>query len=77
MGWGTLGEVRDGSGDPRGCPGRFVGPSGRSETGWGTLGEVRDGRWTLRAVWDCLGTLGEVQNGSGDPRRGEGRVEGP
>ena len=40
---GTLGEVRDGSGDPPYNPGRVGGPSGRSGTGQGTIGEVRDG----------------------------------
>ena len=39
-GWGTLKEVRHGSGDPWGCPGRVVVPSGRSRTGQLTLGEV-------------------------------------
>ena len=56
-GWGILGEVRDGLGDPRACPGRIGGPSGRSGTGRGnleevreTLGEIRDGRGTLEKV---------------------------
>ena len=43
MGRGTLREVWDGSEEPRGGPGRFVGPSDRSGTGRGTLVEVRDG----------------------------------
>ena len=60
MVWGTLGEVRDGSGDPRGGPGQIVGPSGRSRTGQRTLKEVRDGS----------GTLAEVLDGSRDPRGG-------
>ena len=52
-GQGTFKEVRDGSGDPRGGPGRVgghsersKGPSVKSGTGQGTLGEshgeVRD-----------------------------------
>ena len=42
-GQGTLKEVWDGSGDPRGVPGRVGGPSETSVTGQGTHGEVRDG----------------------------------
>ena len=37
-GWGTLGEVRKGSGYPRGGPERVVGPTRRSGTGRETLG---------------------------------------
>ena len=48
-GWGTLGEVRDGSEDPRGGPGRVGGPLERSGMGRGTLGKVRR---TLREVRD-------------------------
>ena len=40
---GTLEEVRDGSGDPRGGPGRVGGPSGMFVTSRETHGEVRDG----------------------------------
>ena len=43
MGRGTLSEVLDGSGDPRGGPGRVGGPSGRSVSGWGILEVVREG----------------------------------
>ena len=39
---GTLGEVRDGSEDPRKGPGRVGGPSGKSWKGPGTLPEVQD-----------------------------------
>ena len=49
MGWGTLKvvrdglrilqEVRDGSRDPRGSPGRVGGSLGRSGMGWGTSGK--------------------------------------
>ena len=39
MGQGTLGEVWDGSVDPRGGPGRDGGPSVRFKTGWGTIVE--------------------------------------
>ena len=38
----TLGEVRDGSEDPRKHPGRVRGPTGMSCTGRGTLGDVLD-----------------------------------
>ena len=64
---GTLGMVRNGSGDPRdvldgsadpwGGPEQFVGPSGRSLTGQRTLRDVLDG--------------------SGDPWAGLGRMKGP
>ena len=47
-GWGTAGEVRDGSGDPRGGPGRVEGPSGRSGTGRRTHGEVLHGSGDYR-----------------------------
>ena len=57
-GRGKLGEVRDGSGtlmevqerlgDPRGSLRRVERPSGRSGTGQGTLGEVWDGSGTPR-----------------------------
>ena len=61
MGWGTIGEVRDGSGDHRGGPGQVGRPTGRFGTGQKTLGEIRDrsedprggpgtGRETLREV---------------------------
>ena len=43
MGRGTFGEIRDGSGDPRGGPVRVGGPSRRSGSDWGTRWEVRDG----------------------------------
>ena len=42
-GQGTLAEVYDWLGGPRGGPRRVGGPSGRSGTGRGTLGEVRNG----------------------------------
>ena len=57
MGFEILGEVRDGSGDPRrgrdgstdtrGGLGRVGGPSRRSGTGQGTIGEVQDGSGTV------------------------------
>ena len=57
MGWRTLGEVRDrsetlgevreGSGDPWGGPGRVERPSWRSGTGQGSLGEAGTGRGTF------------------------------
>ena len=40
MGWETYVEVRDGSGDPRGEPGRVEGPSERSGTGRANYLEV-------------------------------------
>ena len=59
---GTLWEVRDGSRDPRGDPGRVEGPTGRSGTGRGTIGEIRgtfgEVRWNL---WEVRGTLCEVR----------------
>ena len=53
-GWGTLGEVRDGEGDPRGGPRRVGGPSGRYGMARETLGKVRDGSE------DPWGGLGQV-----------------
>ena len=67
MGRGTLGEVRDGSRDPREGPGRVERPSEWSGTGQGTLREVRDGSGTLGEVWDRLVTLGKFGDGLGDP----------
>ena len=70
-GQGTLGEVWDGSGDPREGPGRVGGPSGRSRKP-----SVRSstGRRTL---WEVRKNLGEVQDGSREPRGGPGRVGEP
>ena len=75
MGWGllerfgtgrvTLGEVRDGSGDPRGGLGRFWSTLGRFGTGRGTLGVIQDGSLDSQIF----------PNMSGDPRGGSGRVE--
>ena len=42
MGWGTLQEVRDGSGDPLKGPGRVEGPFRKSGTGRETHPKVRD-----------------------------------
>ena len=42
-GRGILGQVRDGSEDPREGPGRFVGLLGMCGKGRGILGQVRDG----------------------------------
>ena len=66
-GWETLGEIRDGLGDPWGGLGRVGEPSEWSRTGLGTLGEVKYGS----------GALGQVQDGSSDPRGGPGRGWGP
>ena len=43
MGWGTFGEVLNGSRENQGGPGWVGRPSERSETGRRTLEEVRDG----------------------------------
>ena len=71
MGRGTLGEVRDGSVDPRGGPRRVWGPFRRSVTSRGTLGVDQDGStepWGgPDKGWE---TLGEVRDGSEDPRVG-------
>ena len=63
----TIGEVRNGSGDPRGGPGLVMGLTGRSGTCWGLSMRFGTGR----------GALGEVRDGSEDPRGGLGRVGGP
>ena len=68
MGWGTLEEVGDESGDPQGGPARDGGPAGRSGTSWGTLGKVRDGSEELQGGPDGQGTIPEVWDGSCDPR---------
>ena len=89
--WGTLREVRDGSGDPWGGPERVERPSGRSRsgrrtwgrfaTGWETVGEDRDrSRDSRRGPGRAgghsgrsgtgRGFIGEVWDGSGDPRGG-------
>ena len=67
MGWGTLGEVRDGSGYPRESTGQVGGCSGRYKTGRGFCVEVREGR----------GTLVEVRDWSGVVWGGSGWVVGP
>ena len=83
----TLSEVRDGSGDPPGCPGWVRGPSERSGTGWGTLQEVQN---RLGGPPEGLGLVGrpsrtsgtgwgthlEVRDGSGNSPKGPGRVGG-
>ena len=43
MGWGTLGEVRNGSRDSRGGPGQIVGLLDRSMMGRGTSGKCGTG----------------------------------
>ena len=53
-GWGTLRKVLDGSGYPRGGPGRVWGPYGRFYTGRGTIPVVQDG-------------FGDVREKLGDP----------
>ena len=55
---GTLEEVRDGSGDPRGDPRRVGGPTGISGTGRRTVREVRGNLEEVRGtLWEVLGTL--------------------
>ena len=70
MGRGTLGEVRDGSGDPCGDAGRVGGKFVRSGTGRGTHS------WS----WMGLGTLGRHAErsctGRGTVGGGPGRVVG-
>ena len=53
-----VGEVRDGSLDPREVPERVEGTTGMSRKGWGTLGRER------RTLWEVQGTLGEVRGPS-------------
>ena len=77
-------EVWDGSVDPRGGLewvgdsrvglGRIGGPSGRAGTGWGPSVRSRMGRWNLGGSGTGWGTLGQVWNGSRDPRGGPRRV---
>ena len=66
MGRRTLGDVLN----PQGGPGRVEGPSERSRTVHWTIGEFRDGMgWgTLGTFQMGRGTLGEVWDGSRDPR---------
>ena len=87
MGRGTLGEVRDGSGDPRGCSGRvWTIPaardgSGDPQGGPGRVGGIsmRSGTgWgTLSEARDRSGNFVEVCNGPRDSRGGPVRVEQP
>ena len=85
MGRETFVEVRDGSLDSRGGPGRFVGLSGRFETGRETLGEVRNRLRYPRVIRDGSGvptgrsrmgrgTLELIRDGSSDSQGGPGRV---
>ena len=57
MGREVLSRVRDWLWDPPKDPGQVGGPSRRSGTGRGTLPKV----------WEGLGTLLVVHDGSGDP----------
>ena len=61
----TLEEVRDGSEDPRGSPGRVGGPSGWSGTVLSTIGEIQDGSGDLQGgpgrVNGPLGRFGTVR----------------
>ena len=41
-----------------------------SWTIWGTSRRFGTGRWTIGVVWDGLGTLEEVRDGSGDSMGG-------
>ena len=55
MVWGTLGEVRDGSGDPRGGPDESRDPWGGLVRVGGLFRKSGMGRWTLGKVRDGLG----------------------
>ena len=75
MGQETFPQVRDGSGDAWGGPGRGWGHFRRSGVCRGNLGEVqdgsgsypkfRDGLVTVPEVWDGLGNIPEVRDGLG------------
>ena len=67
-GWRSLGEVRDGSVDPRGGPELVGRPSQRSRTGRVCYGKSRMGRGTTGRTGTVRGTHGEVRDGSVDPR---------
>ena len=70
-GWETNGEVRDGSGDIWGGPGRVKGPLGRSGTGLEKCGTVEAPTGRSKTGQE---TLREVRDGLGDPRGGPERV---
>ena len=78
---GTLGVVRNGSGDPWRGAGRVGEPSRRTGMGRGTLWEVRKTLGEVRGHSQRsetgLMTLPEVRDGSGDPQNGSGRVGRP
>ena len=87
MGRGTLGEVRDRSGDPRKGP-RWVGEISKVQDGLGehregagrlggTSSRSKTGRGNLGEVRDGLSYLWGVQDDSQDPRNGPGYVGGP
>ena len=59
-----LGEVREGSRDPRKGLGQVEGPTGRSGTGWGGVERVK--RLSERSGTG-RGTIGGVGDGLGDP----------
>ena len=61
-------------GGPSGGPGRFGGPTRRYRTGLRTMWEVWIGLEDSRCGADWVG---EVQDGSRDPREGPGRVGDP
>ena len=62
MGLGTLPKVLDGSGAPRGGPGRVWKLVGRSSRGWGPSRRFDTGQ----------GTLPMVRDGSRNPPKGLG-----
>ena len=68
---GTFLEVQDGSGEPRGGPGRVEGPWRKSGMGQGTLPEVRDG---LGDPPVGLGWVGGPSGKSGTGRGTQGEV---
>ena len=73
---GTLGEVWDGSGDPRVGPVMVWGPSGRSGMGRGPTRRFGKGRGTLGQVRERLKDLADERYGSGDTQGGPRRIKG-
>ena len=79
-----LGEIQDGSEDPRKGPGRVKGPYDRSGTGRGTLCVVRPGRGTLHegpttrpVVWEGTPNYPRLPRASPEPSWTSPRVPRP
>ena len=70
MGRRTHGEVRVGSGDPKGELGRVGGTAESSGTGRETLRGSGTGRGTLKEDRTGRGSSEEFRDGSSDPRVG-------